>query len=425
MTENLLHYIWLNRLFYPQDITTCNGGDAVEIINVGRRNSDAGPDFFNAQVRIGSTLWAGNVEIHISADDWYRHGHDRDAAYNNVILHVVLTPGKKPAITQSGREVPEIVLRFSDDICNRYDSIDKSLSVVRCAPFLKSLDKMSRNAWLDRLVVERIEKRCERVSTLFDDFNGDWDQVFFALLCRAMGFSVNAQPMEHLARVTPVSILVRHSDPFQMEALLLGQAGMLAGKPADDYMARLQKEYDFLRTKFSLSPIDASEWKRLRLRPGNFPIIRLSQIADVVGRIPGNFESVFSTFNTKVLLDKLDVSASDYWSSHYAFGTQSSRVQTKRLGLDGRRLVIINAVIPFLFACAKRKNDEHQMMNVVEMLRFMPIEHNHCLDDWAQCGVEALDEGEAQALLHLSSEYCQKRRCLNCRWGHRFLSRPQ
>ncbi|MCQ2203801.1 MAG: DUF2851 family protein [Bacteroidales bacterium] len=425
--ESFLQYVWLHRLFYPEGISTADG-EPVEVVNPGKLNTDAGPDFFNAQVRIGDTLWAGNVEVHVEADDWFHHHHDGDSSYDNVILHVVHRSTGRPAITSKGRVVPEVVLRYPDDLFSRYDSLMSSTNTIRCARELPTLTKLDRDSWLDRLTWERFEEFNARVERIMQLTAFDLDQTFFTLLCRSLGGHVNGQPMERLALATPLKILLKHNEPLQMEALLLGQAGFLTPfiegtETPDDYTRLLCREYDFLRSKFSLSPMDQSEWKMARLRPDNFPTIRIVQVAALVARCPGNFESVFRTLDSSRLMDCLDVAASDYWDSHYSLSHPARASRKKALGISTRRVVIINAVIPFLFAYSRRLGDQKGQLNVFNMLSFVPTEKNGKVARWTECGIEPQNEAEAQALMLLYNNYCEQRKCLLCRWGHVLLSK--
>lgn len=421
--EKFLHYVWQNRLFYPIGMKVEGSGEDIEVINPGQLNTDAGPDFFNAHIRIGNTIWAGNVEIHTTTEEWNRHGHDTDPAYDNVILHVVGQSNGKQVTTSKGRIVAETVVRYPIDIEKRYEEIVNANSEIRCARRLGEITQMERDAWLDRLTLERFEERNERVEKILEENGGDWDQTFFALLCRAMGTSVNAEPMEILSRITPVRILIKHNDPTQMEAILMGQAGMLPEKATDEYTATLKREYEVMKAKFDLKPMEGSEWKRLRLRPSNFPIIRLSQIAAIIGKTPGNFESAFKTLNVEELTKRLNVKASEYWDSHYELGKESKADKAKGFGKETQRLLIINAVIPFVFAYARRYGDENMQLNIIKMLSFLPIEKNSRLDKWADAGIKPTHEGEAQALLLLYKNYCMKHKCLACRWGHAVMAK--
>lgn len=415
--EKLLHYIWQHRLFYPTGLTT-DDGQSVEVINPGMRNTDAGPDFFNAQVRIGKTLWAGNIEIHNNADDWYNHNHHADRAYDNVILHVVTQLSTRPTTTYSGNVVPQMVLTFPPSILQRFNEFDCSKDTIRCRKYLTYLQPLILHQWLDRLITERMEQRTERVTELFGEFNNDWDQTLFCMLARAMGFGVNAEPMEILAHITPVRILLKHPDPIQAEALLIGQAGLLPDDVADDkYLQQLSREYDFLRTKFTLTPMDGSVWKHLRLRPDNFPCIRLSQLAAIVAATHGNIANYFNTTDTKLLITQLSVKASEYWETHYMPGRASSKAKAKRLGKESCRLLIINAIVPYLFTYGRHYGNSDSDDTALQILQAMPIENNSRLGLWHSLGIVPRDECEAQALLHLYKEYCERHKCLACRIG--------
>ncbi len=423
--ERLLQYIWLHRLFMPNGMTTTDG-EPIEVVNVGQINSDGGPDFFNAQIRIGATLWAGNVEIHCTSDDWFLHGHDRDAAYDNVVLHVVGQRGSRQAMTSKGSCVPECELRFPPSIVERYNELSESHTSILCADKLGSIPRIKRSMWMERLFFERMEQLEGRVTHYLEEFAGDWDQTFFVLLARAMGGNVNSQPMEMLARQTPLKIIMKHPELSQVEALLFGQSGLLLEASGDDsYIAMLRREYDFLQAKFSLTPMDASLWKHLRLRPANFPEIRLAQLAAILSAIPGNFENAFKTLDVKVVSRCLDVCASAYWNNHYSFGKESTRDYKKRLGKAQQQLIMVNAVVPFIFTSVHRMKDEEGMNNVLKFLQFLPAESNRKLSDWHDAGIKVDNEADAQALLLLSKEYCLKRKCFACVFGHEILSRKE
>lgn len=420
--EKLLHYVWQQRLFIGSELVTTTG-QKVEILNTGRLNTDAGPDFFNAQVRIDGTHWAGNIEIHTDANDWFAHGHHTDAAYDNVVLHLVSQPSAANTVTSSGREVPQCVLVIPQHILSRYQELVKKRSLIRCAELLPHIPALKRHLWLQRLLTERFEQFEARVQTYLAQCNGDWDQAFFCLLARAMGTIVNAEPMEMLARRTPVRILIKHPDPLQAEALLLGQSGLLHSiTNPDEYTLRLQREYDFLRAKFGLEPMNHALWKYLRLRPQNFPDVRIAQLAAIVLATPGNFESAFRTLNVHDVEERLSVKASQYWDSHYILSKPSDRIAPKKLGPSQRKLLIINAIVPFVFSYARRFSDEQAQANTLRFMEFLPPEENSVLTRWAQAGLPATNEGEAQALLLLTKEYCRPSKCFACMFGHVALS---
>lgn len=421
MTEAFLQYVWGQRLYLSATQTTV-AGEVVEVLNPGRLNTDAGPDFFNAQVRVGTTTWAGNVEVHQTTDDWYRHGHDADPAYDNVILHVVGRSTSRGVRTSRGCEIPEVELRYDSRLEEHYDALVGAASgaPIRCAKVLRDIPGVVRTAWMDALLVERMRVKCDRALGYVDEFHGDLDQAFFCLLSRSLGAKVNAEPMEMMARATPLRILLKHNGPLQTEAILFGQSGLLGAAQSDEYVLLLRREYEFLRTKFALEPLDASMWKYARLRPPNFPDVRIAQLAAAVRSMPGNFQSSVSVAWDGVL----EQSPSDYWDTHFRLGVRSKGgKRSKSLGPTARRLVMVNAVAPFALAEAERYDDEARRLAAVEMLRRLPTERNSILDAWAAAGLKVENEADAQALLHLRSEFCERGECLRCRFGHYAISR--
>lgn len=424
MNEAFFQNVWQYKLFGALDLQTTDG-EIVEVINQGQHNKDAGPDFFNAQVKIGDTLWAGNVEIHTKSAMWYRHGHDKNHSYDNVILHVVGESDGRPIYNANGLIIPEVVLRYPTYLELRYQEFMNSTSPIRCHNYIERVSEMELNGWIDRLLVERFEQRNRRVEQLFETFNGDWNQVCFCLLARSLGGSINGEAMEMLARCTPVKILFKHNTSLQKEALLYGQSGLLPQSSDDEYVCSLISEYRFLKNKFSLNGMDGQMWKFMRLRPSSFPLIRISQLSAVVSLARGNFESVFRSVDINSLLKLLEVSASEYWDTHYTFGKESLHTSHKFIGKDTRRLMIINAIVPFVFAYTSRYGKEQERLNVMRMLSFLPIEKNNIIETWINCGIVPKDEGEAQALLLLRKEYCDKGNCLSCRLGHIVMTKAK
>lgn len=424
MNEAFFQNVWQYKLFGALDLQTTDG-EIVEVINQGQHNKDAGPDFFNAQVKIGDTLWAGNVEIHTKSAMWYRHGHDKNHSYDNVILHVVGESDGRTIYNANGLIIPEVVLRYPTYLELRYQEFMNTTSPIRCHNYIERVSEMELNGWIDRLLVERFEQRNRRVEQLFETFNGDWNQVCFCLLARSLGGSINGEAMEMLARCTPVKILFKHNTSLQKEALLYGQSGLLPQSSDDEYVCSLISEYRFLKNKFSLNGMDGQMWKFMRLRPSSFPLIRISQLSAVVSLARGNFESVFRSVDINSLLKLLDVSASEYWDTHYTFGKESLHTSHKFIGKDTRRLMIINAIVPFAFAYTSRYGKEQERLNVMRMLSFLPIEKNNIIETWINCGIVPKDEGEAQALLLLRKEYCDKGNCLSCRLGHIVMTKAK
>lgn len=416
MKEEFLQYVWGQRL-YRSAMQTTTQGVAIEVINPGRLNADSGPDFFNAQIRVGGMTWAGNVEIHQTSDDWYRHGHEKDAAYDNVVLHVVGRSTGREIFTSKGELVPEVVLDYDNVLLSRYEELMErgGIDFVRCAKVVGEVPDVEKRAWLDALLVERLAAKSGRALELLELYGGDVDQVFFCLLARALGGKVNGEPMEALARRTPLKVLLKHSGELQTEAVLLGQAGLLStAKGEDEYVAKLRREYDFLSIKFGLEAMDGSIWKYARLRPQNFPDVRIVQLAAVVRAMRGNFGGYLGMALDKILA----VEPSEYWDTHYRLGLKSGLLRRKMLGPTMRRLVVVNCIVPFAMAESERYDDEKKKEMAVEMLRAMDVEQNSVLEGWENVGIVGEDECDAQALIYLKGKYCDRGECLRCRFGH-------
>lgn len=405
-------------------------GENVEVVNVGMYNTDQGPDFFNAQVRIDDIMWAGNVEIHRTTEEWYAHGHNADPMYDNVVLHVVGHSSGQTVRNSKGRQIPEIEIAWDVTLEARAEQLKESgLHEKRCASGVQDLPDVVRTSWLDALAAERMEQKCNRAENIKKQTGGDPDQMFYTLMARALGGKVNSQPMEQLAQSAPLNILLKHrTSALQVEAILLGQSGLLGQVPTDydaPYIGNLKKEYKFFQAKFGLQPLDVGIWKYLRLRPTNFPDIRIVQLAALVRSLPGNFEAALREQTTeKGFIQLLSAdSPSDYWETHYKLGTLSLHKSKKHIGEATLRIIIINAVVPFLFVLARRRGDTEGAEKAIDLLRTIDTERNSRIEAWHKVGITPRDEVEAQALLQLTTEYCEKGRCMHCRFGHAILAK--
>jgi len=425
MNEDFLHFVWQHHLFQPDKLET-KDGQSLEIIHPGLKNIDSGPDFFNAKIKLNGTLWAGNIEIHKDEMDWYRHGHQDDETYNNVILHVV-DKTKGETLTSKGRSVPVWKIKYSKTLTDRYQSLFFNKKWIACEDHLKDIDPIVMTQWIERMLIERLEEKSELINHLLDAENNDWDQVFFIILSRSFGFGLNALPFELLAKQTPLKILLKHSDQlFQLEAILFGQAGWLKSpSKTDDYIRSLQKEYHFLSEKYKLIPIESHLWKFLRLRPSNFPTIRLAQLAKVINISKGLFEKLHSGVDNKYVQHILDVKASEYWDNHYQFGTTSSRKSTKHLGSLSQQIIIYNTIFPYLFVYHTKNNNQIKKEKIIDALYNQPAEKNSITMKWEQAGVKIENEAQAQALIFLKNHYCNHKKCLNCRIGHKVLTKRE
>jgi len=422
MTEELLHFLWKHRMVNSSDLKTTDG-ELIEIIHPGTHNTDAGPDFFNAKVKIGNTLWAGNVEIHLRSSDWRLHHHHLNQAYNNVILHVV-SHHDEEVLTQNRVKVPVMTMLTSQLLRQQYQTLMDHEEWLGCKDSIGLMSELELTNWLERCLISRFEERSSRIDELLHEFENDWEQVFFLMLARSFGFGTNAQPFEMLARQTPVRALLHHADSqLQIEAILLGQAGFISQNPQCEYEEKLAREYQFLATKFNLKPIATHLWKFLRLRPVNFPTVRLAQLAAFIYKIKGQFESLFEVKSVDALLQLLDVKASDYWSRHFQLFEEEGDEQVKHLGVSSRHLIIINAIVPTMYAYAARRGNEEMQAKAFDWLTALPAENNHIIQHWREYGLKADNAFDSQALLHLRKAFCEPKKCLQCRIGYYYLSR--
>ncbi|MDR3094763.1 MAG: DUF2851 family protein [Bacteroidales bacterium] len=417
MTEDFLQFIWQRGLFVQQDNHT-DGGELVEVVRMGMLNTHAGPDFTDARIRIGDTLWAGCVEIHLRSSDWEKHGHHTDAAYNNVILHVVYQHDA-PAYNALRAKVPVMELRFDDRYFQNYLQLSDSKEKIACKDKIALIDDFSRMNWLDRLAVERLEQKSEAIMQTCEATGHDWEETFYRRLARNFGFSLNSLPFESLAKSLPLRILQKHSDHLQqLEALLFGQAGMLQEKmPENEYYSALQSEYRFLQTKYNLMPIEGFLWKFLRLRPVNFPTLRIAQFAALLYQSEPLFSRIITAKDLSAKESIFAIEASPFWDNHYVFGKISDK-RRKVLGKSAFLSIMINTVAPFLFVYGKARGKEDDCIRAVELLGQLPAEHNSIITGWETLGFRIDNAFTSQALLQLQNEYCNARRCLHCAFGN-------
>lgn len=421
MRESLLHFLWRTRRFDARNLSTFDG-QALEILHPGEYNTDAGPDFFNARIRIGDTIWAGNVEMHIRASEWLLHRHDEDRAYDNVILHVVMSVDKLIELP-SGERLPALEMRdrIPPKLMESYQRLESEQAWIPCQGFFRQVPEIIRLNWLDRLLVERLEQKTTYIAETLHTTENHWEETFYRLLARNFGLKVNAEPFEMLARSIPLLILAKHKNKlFQLEALLFGQAGFLEGVFEDDYPKALAKEYRHLRVKYDLTPLSAKQWKFLRLRPANFPTVRLAQFAVLVHQSEHLFSQMLEAETLRELENLFDVEAGEYWQKHYLFDKNAVH-QPKLLGRDFVHLLLINTIMPCMFHYGKMKQLPDYQDKALRLMEALPAESNVLLDGWANLGIKARNAYQSQALLHLKTRYCDAKRCLECAVGNAIL----
>ena len=422
--EQLLHYIWKFKLFGMTSFITTEG-DKIEVIDTGILNSNGGPDFFNAKVKVGSKTWAGNIEIHKSSSDWKKHNHHNDPAYNSIILHVVERIDCD-IYTHEGRKIPQMEIKVPINVANNYSSLLSSNLTIPCSNNLSNIPKIHLNPWLYALLAERLERKTNDIYKVLDKFNNSWDETFYVLLARNFGFGLNSDVFERLALSLPYFFIQKHSnDIFQVEALLFGQAGLLEDeRMMDDYYIQLKKEYQFLRKKYTLKNLDGFLFKSLRVRPQGFPQIRIAQLAAVLQQSKRLFSIVLEKEDENLLRLFFHINASEYWQTHYTFG-KTSKKRTKFLGDASINVILINTVAPILFAYGKKNNIEKYCMRSLSILEDLKPERNSIVTEFNKHGIKPQNAADSQSLIQLKKEYCDKHKCLYCKIGYQILTAKQ
>ena len=423
MNEDFLHYVWKYQTFTERELK-CKDGEPLQVLKPGMHNMNAGPDFLNARIRIGDTVWAGNIEIHTNASDWYNHNHQSDPAYDNVILHVVYT-ADKPVLDKSGHEIPVLTLKDLIDYqtYRYYKSWVKQAKFIACEGLLNDVPDIVKTSAIQAAAVERLQMKSEDCLDLLRTTNGDIEETFYRIFCKAIGLKVNAMPFEQLAIITPFSLVRKNrKSAEELQALLLGQAGFLdEAENGNAFIDSLKKTYSIQQIKHQLSPMPASAWKLFRLRPPNFPAVRIAQMAEIYSshnalaqqlielKTVDGYEEIF-----KSVLDK------NFWLTHYTLKAESEPA-VKRLGKSTVHLLIINAVVPFLFALANYNKDGSFQEKAVSLLEQLPAESNQIIKKYNELGFKAQNAFDSQGLIGLKKNYCEQLRCLNCKVGIQIL----
>jgi len=394
-------------------------GDPIQVFHPGVRNSNAGPDFNEAKIIIGELEWRGSVEIHIKASGWNDHRHGDDAAYENVILHVVWE-NDKPILRTDGTRMPTLELKNRVDLSlwNRYKKLFTSTETIPCAKSWNSVPEMVKLSMLDKVLTERLEVKSRIVLGMLDRNKGDWEETCYQLFFKNFGFKVNTDPFFQLATALPYKIVLKHLDQHhQVEALLFGQAGFLEKAKDGDYSTILKREYHLLNAKYKLESkqLNKAQWRFLRLRPANFPTVRLAQLAALIIQKRNLFSAILEKSSYKELNDWLNVEQSAYWRTHYQFGKKSVNVPS--LGKSSIQNIIINSIAPLLAAYSITHDDQQYMDRAVDFLQHITAEKNKITRQWAALGYSVETAFDSQALIELHNSYCQKRRCLECTVG--------
>lgn len=427
--EQLLHYCWKHKLFPLEGLQTTDG-QPVEVIDPGLHNLNAGPDFFNAKVKIDGTLWVGNVEIHDKSSDWFAHGHEKDPHYNNTILHVAGLIDCNVR-TQSGITPPQVQLSVPDQVRRNYDDLIKTDTYPPCYKIIPSLSRLTVHSWMSALEAERLERKTKDIRWRAEHCDGSWESAYFVTIARNYGFGINSEPMEQWAFAMPLTVVAHHRDDlFQIEALFMGQAGLLNPESiperhrdaamADNYFQKMRREYQFLAHKYSLSPIDHRLWRFLRLRPQNFPHIRISQLANLYYQNKTDLSRLAEAETLDAAKEMLATQVTPYWQTHYAFGCESAKNE-KHLSASSVNLLLINTVVPMLFAYGRHRQDDKLCDRAFDFLESLRAEDNTIVRTWREVGLTVDNAGDSQALIQLKKVYCDRRDCLRCRIGYEYL----
>lgn len=422
MKESFLHYIWQFQ-YFNKEALTCADGQPLTIFKTGIQNTNAGPDFQTAKIKIDDIEWAGSIELHVKASEWNDHNHFRDQAYDNVILHVVWVDDK-PVYRSDKTRIPTLELKGKVDgsIIHSYKKLMESAQPIACHNALPSVDRLLISSMIDSSLVKRLEAKADAVIETVKRNNNDWDQTTFELLARNFGFKVNSEPFQQLARSLSYKIVLKQADNLvQIEALLFGQGGFLDVEIGDEYYQLLRREHNVLKSKYSLSPtIKKAQWKFLRLRPANFPTIRIAQFSSLLYLVKNIFSVLIEINESSALKNLFLVNQSTYWIEHYQFNKRA-KTPVARLGASSVDNLIINTVAPILVAFGKAKDDQDFVDKAIRLLQELIPENNTIIRKWGSLHVNPINASDSQGLIELYNNYCVPRKCLNCRIGAAIL----
>ncbi|MBK8670909.1 MAG: DUF2851 family protein [Saprospiraceae bacterium] len=422
--EDFLHYLWRAKKIPPHHYVTTDGR-SLEILDFGIYNTDAGPDFFNAKIKVDNTIWAGNIEMHVFSSDWKKHKHQHDKAYENVILHVVYEndhpirqsenePTPIPTLELKGK-IPRIYLE-------NYLTLVQSTLDIPCSTLIRAVDKDKIALWKYTLTVDRIHQKATAAEEIYRSAGNDWEETLYIMLARYFGSKVNTEPFERLARSLPLSIINKNKDKKEtLEALLYGQAGMLMAHYQDEYFTSLKKEYIYQQKKYNLTPTDPVAWKFSRLRPMNFPTVRIAQFAGLLYRVTFLFSQVKEAETPAEIRKMLVSGVSEYWIDHYRFEVPAVPV-LKNTGQDFIDSLMINAISPVLYLYGKMNDDERYIQKAISILEHTAGEQNQITELWKSVGIPTGSAFDSQALIHLKNQYCNEFRCMACKIGNEIMN---
>ncbi len=420
MKEDILQYIWKLQHYNSNELLSTNG-DAIQVIHPGSHNTNQGPDFTEAKIKINNTLWAGNVELHIHSSHWDLHGHSADNNFNNVILHVVWNHDVEIK-DKNGNNLPTLELqsRVSKLLLEKYQQLMETPQFIPCEKQVHQINELTLSSWKQRLVAERLIARSEKILSILKENNFHWEETFWWLIAANFGLKVNSEMFQKIAKTLPLSVLAKHKNSIiQLEAFLFGQAGLLKNEFSDKYPAMLQKEYFFYQKKYQLDPVNGALYF-LRMRPANFPTIRLAQLAMLIHESEHLFSKIKETNSVAEVKRMFTVEANDYWHYHYTFGEETD-YKVKTLGKQMVENIIINTVVPILFSYGLHHDDEYFKEKAIKWLEEVASEKNTITKGFENIGFSNKNAFDSQAFIQLKNEYCNHKFCLQCAVGNSIL----
>ncbi|MDZ4839693.1 MAG: DUF2851 family protein [Bacteroidota bacterium] len=417
--EHFLHYLWKTGNFNHTALQTTTGLP-ITIIHAGHHNHDSGPDFKNAQIQIDNVLWTGNVEIHKTDKEWTEHQHNLDPAYENVILHVVYNHNPKFVLNKT--HTLELKHHIAPGTLERYGLLELSNHTIPCRNLVGDVDSIYKNAWLDRMLAERLQNRNISIENFIETEGINWSQLCYELTGRSFGFSTNSDVFQRLTRHIDQKLLRwHHGNQMQIEALLFGCSGLLPLDAQDEYTEQMQKEWKFLKAKYKLNEMAASEWKFSKMRPSNFPSIRIAQFAALISQSQSLFQQIIEAQNLIDISKLLQLNVTKYWQIHYNFYKQSAKVSARQLGTTAIHSIVINAFAPLVFTYGKIKDEPELVHKAIDWLQNLPAEQNNITTEFSQLGMPNKNAAQSQAIIQLYKHYCANKACLNCGIGNKIL----
>ena len=421
MKEELLHFIWQSKTLLKHSLKTVSG-DILQIIQTGTLNNDAGPDFFNAKIKIGKTLWAGNIEIHIRSSDWKSHNHQTDKKYNNVILHVVYYHDAE-IFYDNGNAIPCLELRniISPLTLRKHHQLLLNQNTIACEKIFQLPPAPIFFSFMERLLVERLQDKCEHIESLLIQNKNNWENTFYILTAKYFGMKTNAHPFEWVAYNLPLSVLAKHKNSLiQIEALVFGVAGFLANNHTNDYIHLMKREFDFLKEKYQLKSLDKNVWKFARTRPANFPTIRLAQFAYLISNSSHLLSKTLESKNINELINLYKIEPNKKLNP-FDFIDHKTKAQQTDMGLDAIETLLINTVLPLLFLYGKRNEKDDLCERALTYYELLNPENNSIIRFWKTLGIKSKTSFDSQALIQLKNNYCANLKCLSCIIGKQIL----